>query len=476
MSDLDPRELVSAFIDGELVGDQLRAFEAAMAADSDLAEEVDALRSLISELGDLPAIPVPSGVSQSVLARVAALPIPGSEAAAVATQAAIAEDSVGLITETGVAADIPKLALSAIAGPGGLSGMLDAFLGSLWLKVPAGAAIAVLLGLGMSHLISPEQAGPPMAQFAASESRSQDVPLVGGGYGDDGLVGLSEEQPRPYRETSPPDAADFKGEDSAPLMQRPAARVRSGSAAAPSSRTRSQRKKKNPKSAVGPDGVYQAEWEAQDEAELAEDEAELAEVKQDESGDEEDGVVSAEPAPAPTGGDFDQEEEGEDRAAEDKPAKEVATSAGFARTSGRAAFGKAADVTMAGEPLEDHLEPAADNELLSLSPAPEPSMPASSAQKRSEPSRSAKPGPRTGNLLRVATRAAANRLVQDLSAVPAYDLQVTRHPTHFVLTLAVPSDDWETALVTLRSVGALDLSRGTTVSGQQQRLALDVLW
>jgi hypothetical protein len=471
MSDLDPRELVSAFIDGELAGEELRAFEAAVLADTDLAEEVDALRALVSELGDLPAIPVPRSVSESVLARVADLPIPRAEVAAAAEQAAVSEDSIGLITETGVAADIPKLALSAIAGPGGLSGMLDALLGSLWLKVPAGAAIAVLLGLGMSHLISPERVVPPMAQFAASESSSQDVPLVGGTYGDDGLADLSEEQIRPHRETSPPDAADFNDEGSASLMQRPASRVRSGSAAAPTARRREKRKK-TPESVVGPDGVYEAEWEAQAEAEWeAQAEAELADVKEDEVGQEEDGVVSEERAPAPTGGDFDEEEK-----AEDKSVSEGAPSAGFARTSGRAAFGKAADVTMAGEPLEDHLEPDADNELLTLKPTAEPSMPAASAEKRSELSRSAPPGPRTGNLLKVQTRAAANRLVQGLVAVPAYDLQVTRHPTYFVLTLRVPSSDWETAVATLRSAGALDLSGGATVSGQQQRIALDVLW
>jgi len=455
MTDLDPRELVSAFIDGELVGEELRAFEAAVLADTDLAEEVDALRALVSELGDLPAIPVPSSVSASVLARVADLPIPRSDVAAAAEQAPVSEDSIGLITETGVAADIPRLALSAIAGPGGLSGMLDALMGSLWLKVPAGAAIAVLLGLGMSHLISPGNVGPPMAQFAVSESASQEAPLVGSVYGNDGLVGLSEEEVRPHRETSPPDSADFKEA----LMQPPAARVRSGSAAAPTSRRRSPRKKK-PESAVGPDGVYEAEWEV-----------ELADVREDEVGQEEDGVVSEERAPAPTGGDFDEEEK-----AEDKSVREGAPSAGYARTSGSAAFGKAADVTMAGEPLEDHLEPDADNEVLRLNPAPEPSMPAASAAKRSERPRSAQLGPKTGNLLKVRTRAAANRLVQDLVAVPSYDLQETRHPTYFVLILRVPSSDWETAVATLRSAGALDLSRGATVSGQQHRLALDVLW
>jgi hypothetical protein len=202
----------------------------------------------------------------------------------------------------------------------------------------------------------------------------------------------------------------------------------------------------------------------------------LADVKEDEVDQEEDGVVSEDGAPAPTGGDFDADEELGGRVAEDKSAKEVATSAGYARTSGRSAFGKAADVTMAGEPLEDHLEPDADNELLRRNSAPEPSMLAASAATRSEPSRSAQPGPKTGNLLRVDTRAAANRLVQDLGAVPAYDLQVTRHPTYFVLTLRVPQRDWETAVGTLRAAGALDLSGGATVSGQQQRLALDVLW
>jgi len=482
MSDFDPRELVSAFIDGELRGEELDAFEAALESDPELAAEVSALRALVSELGELPMMEVPSKVSESVLARVATMPIPGTEAAAVALIEEVTEpldassdllanteDTVGLITETGVAADIPKLALSAITGPRGLSGLVDAFVGSLWLKVPTGAAVAALLALGLSYVISPQEGGPPPAQFAALESVSAEVPGVAGAYGDAAVVGLDQSEVRLNRETSPIDGDDFKDFGSESLMERPAARVRSGSAAAPArdgSSKRSRRKAKPPKSVVGPDGVYEAEWEA------------------------EDGVVDGEEAPLPTGGEFEDEGENEELAED-----EVAQVRG-GRSAVHSVSEQASDTRMEGESLEDKLEIEDDRELFGRQSAalksaqsgaavrrdsapaasPEPRVASRSRKKKSSVKSASPPVPSTGNRLQVGSRARANRLVQDLNAVPRYDLQVSRHPTFFVLNLRVPADELDAALVTLRAAGELDFAAGSAASGEQQRVRLDVLW
>ncbi len=260
-------------------------------------------------------------------------------------------------------------------------------------------------------------------------------------------------------EASPAEDADFAGSGDGPLMARPAARVRSGSAAAPRSppRTRAQ-KRKTPESAVGPEGVYEAEWEVEDEQAVA---------------------VAEEEAPSPTGSDF---KEADDRVAP-------------------AVYGKGADVTMDGEPLEDHLDPEADKELLAKRGAPESrvasakiktktSGPAgtSGAARRGAPVGSAaippspapEPAqertPQAGNTLKVGSRAAANRLVRDLTAAPGIDAQVTRHPTFFALALDVSVDDWDKTLGTLRAAGGLELTAGALLKGERQRLALDVLW
>ena len=466
MSELDPRDLISAFIDGELVGEDLRAFEEEVASDPELAEEIASLQALVSELGDLPEMEVPAAVSAAVLARVEDLPIPGSEAAAAAASEGItgqvaAEQGVGLITETGAAADIPKLALSALTGGGGLSGLLDGLLGSLWLKVPVGAAVAALLALGMSHLIAPGTVGPPAAEFASNDAVRGDVPVAAGAQEDDGVVALDTvSELRSHRETSPADDADFAGSEADPLMARPAARVRSGSAAAPRSPSRTpEKKRKTPDSAVGPEGVYEAEWEAEDEQTVA---------------------VAEEEAPSPTGSDFKDAEDG------------VAP----------AVYGEGADVTMGGEPLEDHLDPEADKALLAKR-SPSESRVASAKTKTETaalaysagtarrgaaegsaamaPSSAPEPAPerrapQAGNTLKVGSRAAANRLVQDLTAAPGVDVQVTRHPMFFALALEVSVGDWDATLGTLRGAGALELSAGATLKGEQRRLALDVRW
>lgn len=471
MSELDPRDLISAFIDGELVGEDLRAFEEEMASDPELAEEIVSLQALVSELGDLPDMEVPAAFSAAVLARVEDLPIPGSEVAVAAASEGVtgrvaAEEGVGLITETGAAADIPKLALSALTGAGGLSGLLDGLLGSLWLKVPVGAAVAALLALGMSHLIAPGTLGPPAAEFASNDAVRGDVPLVAGAQEDDGVVALdTASEFSSHRETSPADNADFAGSEADPLMARPAARVRSGSAAAPRSPSRTpERKRKTPDSAVGPEGVYEAEWEAEDEQTVA---------------------VAEEEAPSPTGSDF--------------------KDAGVAP----AVYGQLADVTMDGEPLQDYLEPDADMELLAKRSASESRVApatteteaapmansAGTARRRAPvgsaamaPSSAPEPAPeptpepaherspQTGNTLKVGSRAAANRLVQDLTAAAGIDVQVTRHPAFFVLALEVSVGDWDATLGTLRGAGELDLSAGAILKGERQRLALDVRW
>jgi len=478
MSDLEPRDLISAFIDGDLSGEELLGFEAAMAADPELAEEVLSLQMLVSELGDLPEMDVPAAVSEAVLARVEGLPIPGSEAAAAAASEAIrapgvAEEGVRVITETGAAADIPRLAISALSGGAGFKGMLEALMGSLWIKVPAGAAVAALLALGMSHVISPSTVGPPMAEFASDDAGRGDMPVAAGAQEDDGVVALdTAAESRSHRETSPVEDADFRGSVSDPLMSRPAARVRSGSAAGPSSSSRTPEKaRKAPDSAVGPEGVYEAEWETEDEQAVA---------------------LAEENAPSPTGSDFKQTQEGAPPTASATPST----------------FGRAADVTMDGEPLEDHLDPEADKELLAkrgdtasrarapktkresaslayaggsarsgapvesaaMAPAPEP-------EPSAEPgARARKSAPQAGNTLTVASRAAANRLVQDLTAAPGVDVQVTRHPTFFTLALEVSVSDWDATVGTLRAAGGLDLSAGALTKGEQQRLALDVRW
>ena len=83
MSEQKHSDQVSAFIDGELKGEELASFQAAMESDPELAAEVNGLRLLVSDLAAMPAVETPSGFAEGVLARVADLPIPGSAGEAI---------------------------------------------------------------------------------------------------------------------------------------------------------------------------------------------------------------------------------------------------------------------------------------------------------------------------------------------------------------------------------------------------------
>jgi len=473
MSEIDPREQISTYLDGQLQGEELAAFESALGSDAELAAEVDGLRTLVADLGALPPVEAPPGFAEGVLSRVADIPIPGTQA--------MGED-VGVVTESGAAADIPRLALSVIAGPDGLPGLLRALAQSLWLKVPAGVAAAALLALGFSHLIRPDVAGPPSAELAALAESPMEERL-------DGVVELDGEISGAFPETAPLEEAELSEPEPDPLMQRPESRVRSGSSV-PSTPEKSPRparskRKKKPESAVGKDGVYEAAWES------------------------EDGVVLAEEAPSPSGSEFEEDKE-----------EELDLASADAAERRRSVLGTPADITMAGEPLEDHLEPEADDELVQApsapleideqeilmgaarrgggggatgrgsarrSEAPMAAAPADEASASSnvetmtlERKRTSSPkagGPSSGNRLKVGSRARANRLVQDLQRLPNYDVQVTRHSGYFVLEVAYPRSEGGSALMSkLRKAGTLEIKKSAVLRAEQEILRFNVVW
>ena len=471
MSEHKHSDQVSAFIDGELKGEELASFQEAMESDSDLAAEVHGLRLLVSDLAAMPAVETPAGFAEGVLGRVADLPIPGT-----AGEAGEAE----LVTEAGAAGDIPGLAMSAIVGPEGFGGVVRFLMNSLWVKAPAGALVAAGLVFGLSQMLGSDSVGPPEPNLVALGGVTGEV--------DDGVVALDEESDEERSELGAGLEGGGAQQESAPMLRRPEASVRSGAAAgsksARSAKKESKKRREVPKSVVGEEGVFEADWESND------------------------GVVLVDDPPEPSGTDFAEEDEESlvgaaivvepEVAAEPMAASENAP----AEDSAAGALSNINDITMSGEPLEDNLLPDADVELLSEDVEPAPGAPKRGIRSRGGLRRadtsfeaSSAPAPpavasessalkenaekatlTSVNVLTVADRARANHLVQEIRAVPGCEAEVIRHPSRLVLRVNYRGEALDSLLSTLQRAGTLELKRQGIRSAGVHELRLEVVW
>ena len=406
MSDLDPKTMIGPYLDGELSAQDRALFEAAMGGDPALAADVDELRAMIGDLAALPAPPAPKGHSAAVFARVAGLQIPGLSDATEASAPAGASEAVeppaspevlddhadiGLSTETGLATDIPGLAWAALVGPEGLGGLFRALASSTWVKVPVGAAAALGLVLGLGQFLTPDESSAPQADLLAQRSSPEPTgpstaPEI---QEDDGVVALDEEalQDRSLRKelavvgTGAKARAGEGSLDGAALGSRGRAKAsaeKREEELAPGTKAREEwvpplpasgawtAPKRKPKSVVGPDGVYQADWEDQRTVEEARQRAASMEAA----------GAAAPPTPSAVAAESGSLDAGEGAPSSLPPEKRLALDAAEgAEVNDGVAFGGLEDVTIDSEPLEDYLEPAADAALLAetaAEPVPAP--------------------------------------------------------------------------------------------------------
>ncbi len=306
MTEFAAHDRLSEYLDGELSGDELARMEEALAADPALRAELEELRALVDRLGSLPPVKAPEGLVASVMEATADLAI------------------------------------------GVQSGDLPVAANVVFWKTPWFGAVAAMLLVGVGVVFVNQggetMAPPSPAMMAASEEpaastipspsgslRGEDLD-AGDAVVDAGFAADAEEAAR-ERLADRLAAEGGSGAEGRPLMEEATPRVMNGvtgpaeaPAASPPPASRPARDVRR-ESAVGPDGVFEAEWESDD------------------------GVVMHEldPSPAPeepTAGAFAPEPE-------DEPA-----------------VASADDVTMSDEPLEDYLDPAADLEVAEAESAP----------------------------------------------------------------------------------------------------------
>ena len=79
MSDVDPREQLSAYLDGVLAAADRVRLDEALLADSDLRTELEELRALVEDVHALSSEQAPEGLADAVMAEVKVYPIPGGE-------------------------------------------------------------------------------------------------------------------------------------------------------------------------------------------------------------------------------------------------------------------------------------------------------------------------------------------------------------------------------------------------------------
>jgi len=432
MSSFEAREHLSAYLDGQLSGDELARMEESLAEDAGLRSELEELQALVADLDSLPEVEAPAGLIASVLAQVADLPIPSelppTESAELPAQ------SSGLLDVS--AAEAPREA--AVSNVVRLS---------WWIKGPAVSALAAVLVLGVTWVLNPPASEPPDAALAAfSTSPAADrlaAPSPSGvlDSGDtDGVVELDLAD----ADGSAEGAEDDLEAAAEPLMAEPTPRVAVGmtgggspSSPRPPARAASRRSERPvPSSAVGPDGVYEAEWE---------EEAAAPAVASAASAD------AAARAPAA-----------------ESPRRERA------RRSA-AELDASAELTLEGEPLEDFVDPPGDEELVASGGAARRSGAGSSESLDgvSFGARSAQP-----STLTVASKAAADAL---LATLRGKGWTVESSPTaggssSLDVTVRAPSAQGPDLLGTLHDAGALQMSGAASVSGDTVSVRLLLRW
>ena len=451
MTNFEAREHLSAYLDGELSGQTLVRMEEALQADAALRADLDELREVIDGLGALPEIDAPEGLFSAVMADVAALPIVGG--------ADLAADSAELAP-----APAPRVVQPPPAAPGLWESLLNL---SWWLKGPALSAAACLVVVGVVFVGSqqPELTSPPSpVALRAAPGAAESAPVPSGVLSGDTLMagdavadlGLEADSSRDATEAAPIAAAEPSPE---PLLAAAEPTVLAGVArpdAPPPVASSAPVRSATIESAVGPEGVYEAEWEDHAVADASGDAADLA------TDDDFDGAVSA--------------------FAPDEATVREAEAPSRARRADRAA--SAADLTMDGEPLEDWLDPPADDDLVdsrmasaeSAGPGTASSAPKGKAGGPVSLDEVTFTGVASNGVLVVSDRAAADQLVQALRGKGWTAAVSAEQAAQLVVDIQVPSSAFAELRRTLAAYGSLSLG-GSPASGDGQvQMRLSVAW
>ncbi len=186
MSGTNARELISAYLDGELGPEERDAFESAMRADPELRQEHDQTARLARGLSELPEIRAPEDFLARVLAQVDALP---------------GQDDVEIHTPMSGMASANSRPEPTVGGGAGVIPFWTRVRAPLFYAAAAGLALMV----GVSVLERQEMGPPkPAALVAASENVG---PIAGGSpaWKDDG-DGVADGADRPAREAGVPES------------------------------------------------------------------------------------------------------------------------------------------------------------------------------------------------------------------------------------------------------------------------------
>jgi anti-sigma factor RsiW len=451
MSNFEAREHLSAYLDGELSGEELTRMEAALEQDADLRADLDELREVVDELGELPELEAPKGLLAAVLADVAPLPIPGLADAA-ARSGEMAAAPAPRVVQPPPAATAPSL----------IDNVVRLFQVPWWLKGPAvaglAAAIVVVVVLRQDPTVAP--APPSLADLGMTEA-AESAPVPSGVVADadlsagdavadlgfDALTGAEEERRAPAAE---------------PMMAEPTPVVMTGATSPEPPPASAPSRRAVPESVVGPEGVYETEWER--DGEMA--------------------VASADPEP-------DDDELESDSA----PRRYDEPSPGFApdeATVADASDRRAeldedagvdfADTTMDDEPLEDFVDPPADDDLVA------------SGRMASRETGSTSSGPPAGAggpvsldevtftgvaaqaTLTVADREAATSLVSTLRS-RGYAATLQRdHGDRLVVSIVGREDQRDALLRLLRERGSLRLNQTITPANGNVGITLTIGW
>jgi hypothetical protein len=459
MTNFEAREHLSAYLDGELSGDVLVRMEEALEADAVLRADLGELREVIDGLGALPEMDAPEGLFSAVMADVAGLAIP------------IAAD---LATESAELAPAP--APRVIQPPPATPGFWESILNlSWWLKGPAMSAAACLLVVGVVFVTSqdsqPDVPPTPVALRGAPSS-AESAPVPSGVLAGDDLMSGDALADLGVESDSSTETARFApmaapAPSPEPLLAAAEPTVLSGVArpdAPPPIASSVPARSATIESAVGPEGVYEALHEDREIADASDEPSSEPEGAADlDAGDDFDGSVSTFAPDEATVADREQ------------PSR--------ARREDRAA--DSADLTMDGEPLEDWLDPPADDDIVadgrmasaeSAKPGTASSVPKGKAGGPVSLDEVTFTGVASSGVLVVTDRASADQLVQTLRSKGWTAAVSAEQSAQLVLDIRVPSSAFAELRRILASNGSLSLGGSPAVNEGQVQLRLSVAW
>lgn len=462
MTRFEAREHLSAYLDGELSSEDLARMDEALSSDESLAADLRELRSMVDGLRALPEVQAPPGLMSRVLAEVGALPLPGAE---------------DLATESGelAPAPAPRVIRPVASRPTFLEGLTRL---SWWLKGPALSAAAAALVVGISIGVqSPSPPAPMAVRGAPGDAEWAPLPsgLLQDGEGAGDAVadlGLDAET----------DAGLDGRAAMEPLLPIPSPTVLAGVAAPDAPRPAAPPaerggRSRQARSLVGPDGVYETRWEDQGDAVAAAEEPQAAEVGMEADAAPASAGSAARSAPPVTAA-FAPD------ASTVAPPAAARTSESLRRDAGDEA--PLAELTIDGEPLEDYLDPPADDDIVAAGRLASAAGP--SASPRTTPAgRSGTGGPvsvdevtftgvDTNGTLVVADRAAADQLVQTLQGRGWTASVSASQGKTLVLQIRVPPAAVAELRRILSSRGSLNLGSTPSAVDGQVGLRISVAW